>query len=103
MKITLLIEGKNKEIVQDFISGLALRKTLEMQKKISAKQNSVDETTLDSMADYIVYLFGAQFTRDQFYDGIRASDLISTVVRCIDEVVSGVGEAVGADPDAPNV
>lgn len=99
MQITLRIEGADKTFSQDFVSGRMFRKTLEKQKLL---KGGVDENTLDSMADYVVELYGGQFTRDQFYDGIRAQALMPTIVACIDEVVNGASEAVGADPSDPN-
>jgi hypothetical protein len=100
MKITLRIEGENKTFTQDFIPGRVFRKTLEMQKKLGGK---IDETTLDAMVDYVTEVFGKQFSSDQFYDGIDARKIIPTIIGCVNEIVSGASEAVGADPDDPNV
>lgn len=98
MKITLRIEGADKTFTQDFVSGRMFRKTLEKQKLL---QNGVDETTLDSMVDYVVELYGGQFTRDQFYDGIRAQQMMASITDAIDEVVNGASEAIGAEPTDP--
>jgi hypothetical protein len=99
MKITLRIEGADKTFTQDFVSGRMFRKTLEKQKLL---QKDIDETTLDSMVDYVVELYGGQFTRDQFYDGIRAQEMMPTITGAIDGVVNGASEAIGADPSDPN-
>lgn len=100
MKITLRIEGTDKAFTQDFVSGRIFRKTLEMQKLLG---KGVDENTLDTFVDYVVELFGRQFTQDQFYDGIDARVIIDKIVSCIDEIINGASEAVGADPTDPNL
>lgn len=99
MKLTLLIDGKEKTFTQDFISGRMFRRTLEISKKFQDGQ--IDVETLDIAVDYVVELFGGQFTRDEFYDGIEAGKLIPTVVDCVNQVVGKATEAIGADAD-PN-
>lgn len=106
MRIALRIDGKEKEFKVDFISGRMFRRTIEMQKLFRQRDDGktvVDEAHLDSMVDYVVELFGRQFDRDQFYDGIDARKMLPTIVACINEVVSGASEAVGADPNDPNL
>lgn len=100
MEIVLLINDEEKTFVAPFISGRKFRKTIEMQKKF---RGDMDEKTLDSMVDFVVDIFGNQFSRDQFYDGIAANKLISTVTDCINEVVGSASLALGVDPNAPNV
>jgi hypothetical protein len=99
MDVVLQINGKAKTFTPGFISGRAFRRTLEVQKVFSDGQ-TIDENTLDTMVDYVVELFGKQFTRDEFYDGIQAAKLLPTITDCIDKVVSGASEAVGVDPNA---
>lgn len=86
-------EQKVEEItfVAPFVSARMLRRTIEMGKSIN--QENLSEEDLDRMVDYIVELFGNQFTRDQFYDGLAAKDLISTITRCINEVTGQMNEA----------
>lgn len=104
MQITLRFEGPDREIThktfsQEFVSGRIFRKTLEMQKLLG---KGVDEDTLDIFVDYVVLLFGKQFTLDEFYDGIEASVIVDQIVKYIDEVIHGASKAVGADPSDPN-
>lgn len=85
MKITLKINNKDKEFMTPFISGRKLRDTFAVSKKV--EKLSQDETMLDEMVNYIVDIFGKQFTLDEFYDGIEANKIISTFTDLVEEIV----------------
>lgn len=85
MKITLNIDKKNREFVTPFISGRKLRNTFAMTKKIENYKQ--DETMLDEMVNYIIDIFGNQFTLDQFYDGIEANKIIPTFAQLVEEIM----------------
>jgi hypothetical protein len=99
MKLTLVIDGKEKNFTAPFISGRMLRKTLDIAK--TTNFDNVDGSTLDDLADYVCELFKGQFSQDEFYDGIEANKLLSTVIYCVNEVVGKVGKATEAIQD-PN-
>lgn len=99
MELVLIVNGKEKTFVAPFISGRMFRKTLEMQKKL---KEGVDEVGLDSLVDYVVELYGKQFDRDTFYDGIEARKLFSTIMDSLNEVVNSSNDAVGVGGQAPN-
>jgi len=91
MKLTLKIEGKEKNFTTPFISGRMLRKTLEFQK--TNDLTDINAELLDKMVDYVVDLFGKQFTQDEFYDGLEAGKMISTITSCLNEVIYGASKA----------
>lgn len=99
MELTLIIDGKEKTFVAPFISGRMFRRTLEVQKKF---KGDIDETTLDSAVDYVVELYGKQFDRDTFYDGIESHKLLPTITGCIHEVVNSTNKAIGEGEQSPN-
>lgn len=99
MKITLKINQKDNTFSQSFIPARVFRKTIEIQKQL---QGEIDETILDSLVDFIVTLFGKQFSADDLYDGLDARNLINTAIKCVNEVVSGSSDAVGAEEVDPN-
>lgn len=103
MQITLRIDGVEKGFHQDFISGRMFRRTIEMQKLFrtnEAGKNVIDESHIDTLVTYVVELFDKRFTVDQFYDGIEARKLISTVMDCIQHVIGQSTDAVGgSDPN----
>ena len=90
MEITLKMGAKAKTFVADFISARMLRRTLEVAQGVNFDNITPEE--LDKLLDYVVELFGKQFTRDEIYDGLSSKDLIPTINRCINEVVGAMGE-----------
>lgn len=96
-------EGKpvfvEKTYVAPFISARMFRRTLEITKKTDF--NDIDDKALDTLVDYVVDVYGKQFTRDDFYDGIEAKKLVPTVLDCINEVSGRTDETVGLSDD-PN-
>lgn len=103
LTIELRKENGMKTYTQDFISGRMFRKTIEIQKLFRMNdegKNVIDETHIDALVNYVVDLFGKQFTIDEFYDGVQAKELISTIMRCVQEVTGQVSQAAGVtDPN----
>jgi hypothetical protein len=95
VEIVLKIKGKDKTYTAGFISARMVRKTIAVSQEINFDNISPEE--LDKLMDYIVELFGSQFTRDELYDGLGSKDLIPTITRCINKVVGAVGEATAGE------
>ena len=91
MEIVLKTNGKDKTYTAGFISARMVRTTIAVSQEINFDNIAPEE--LDKLMDYIVELFGSQFTRDELYDGLASKDLIPTITRCINEVVGAMGEA----------
>ena len=95
MEIKLKIDVKDKTFTADFISARMVRRTIEVSNGINFERLKPEE--LDKLVDYIVELFGNQFTRDDVYDGLSSKDLLSTITNCINEVVGGMTESTGGE------
>ena len=95
MEIILKIEKKNKTFTADFISARMVRRTIEVSNGINFERLKPEEP--DKLVDYIVELFGNQFTRDDVYDGLSSKDLLSTITNCINEVVGGMTASTGGE------
>lgn len=95
MEIVLKINGKDKTYTASFISARMVRRTIEVSKEVNFDNILPEE--LDKLMDYIVELFGNQFTRDELYDGLASKDLISTITRCINEVVGEVSSVTAGE------
>jgi len=97
VKIILRLDGNEKVFVTDFISARMMRRTIEISKNMNFEEMSVDD--LDVMVEYLVQLFGKQFTIDEVYDGLPSKELVPILIQCINEVVgdmatitSGIGD-----------
>ena len=88
MIIKLIINEKERTFKAGFISGRRLRETMDMSEKLEGKKQNGE--TLDSMVDYLVNLFGKQFTRDEFYDGIASDKILSTFTECVQGVMGNL-------------
>ncbi len=95
MEIKLKVDKKDKTYIVDFISARMVRRTIEVSNGINFESLSPEE--LDKLIDYIVELFGNQFTRDDVYDGLSSKDLIPTITKCINEVVGQMTETTKGD------
>ena len=91
MEIILKIDKKDKTYTAGFISARMVRRTIEVSNGINFESLKPEE--LDKLIDYIVELFGGQFTRDDVYDGLASKDLLPTIMNCINEVVGGMTES----------
>ena len=85
---------------QIFISGMAFRQTIAMKKTLSDKEVP-EEEKIDSLIDYVVDLFGNQFTREEYYNGIEVDRVIGAATECLESVVNRANKSLGAKPD-PN-
>jgi hypothetical protein len=95
LEIVLKINGKDKTYTASFISARMVRRTIEVSKEVNFDNILPEE--LDKLMDYIVELFGNQFTRDELYDGLASKDLIPTITRCINEVVGEVSSVTAGE------
>jgi len=95
LEIVLKINGKDKTYTAGFISARMVRRTIEVSKEVNFESISPEE--LDKLMDYIVELFGNQFSRDELYDGLASKDLIPTITKCINEVVGEVSSVTAGE------
>ena len=98
MKIDLIIGGETKTFSSPFISARVLKDTI-------AKANSIkeiDETLIDEMVDYIVKVYGNQFTADDLLDGIASDQIIPTFQNTLDTVTGDLDKKLVPlkDPNA---
>lgn len=95
MEIILKKDKKDKTYTTGFISARMVRRTIEVSQGVDFDNISPEE--LDKLIDYIVELFGNQFTRDDVYDGLQSKDLIPTITKCINEVVGEMTEVTAGE------
>ena len=95
MELILKKDKKEKTYTTGFISARMVRRTIEVSQGVDFDNISPEE--LDKLIDYIVELFGNQFTRDDVYDGLASRDLIPTITKCINEVVGQMSDTTKGD------
>lgn len=95
MELILKKDKKEKTYTTGFISARMVRRTIEVSQGVDFDNITPEE--LDKLIDYIVELFGNQFTRDDVYDGLQSKDLIPTITKCINEVVGEMTEVTAGE------
>lgn len=99
MNLTLRIKDEEKTFTPPFISGRKFREALVIAKKLDGGFS--DPKELDEIIDFVVNLYGKQFTRDEFYDGIEGNKVITTVLDCLSGISGQSNKAMGEEND-PN-
>ncbi|MGG7163793.1 phage tail assembly chaperone G [Clostridium ihumii] len=84
MKITLLIDGKEKTFIAPFVSTRRLKETLALSKLM---ERGVNSDSIDTLGEYMVDVYGKQFTIDELLDGFPASEFIDKVVEDMEKVI----------------
>jgi hypothetical protein len=100
MDIKLIIGGEEKQFATPFISGRMLKETIRLASAIDT--DNADEKMIDTMVDYVVRLYGNQFTMDQMYDGIASDVLIPCFIDSITKVTGQLNVKMEKFKD-PNV
>jgi hypothetical protein len=94
MKITL----RDKTYVAPVIMSRMVRKAYELLEVTKNPSGRVDE--LDMFVDYIVDLYGRQFSADEFYDGVPAADLYTTITEHLFEITNTTNNKLNQFPNA---
>ncbi|MEZ2325791.1 hypothetical protein R1C46_18450 [Bacillus tropicus] len=105
MKLTLRINNEEKTFnLPTFIPARLIRQAPEL----ADIPNNPEAADLDKMVQYVVHVYGEQFTVDQYWDGVDARKFLLTTTNVINALVNETVEAAGANPVAdgaenPNV
>lgn len=98
MDIKLYVSGKYRTYTVPFVKARMLRRALELAERFEGRaDDQITLEDLDAMVDFVVDLFDGQFSRDEFYDGVPADQLVQTVQRYMQMVVGVKGDA---DPNS---
>jgi hypothetical protein len=74
------------------IKALMVRKSIEITESIDF--NKITTKDLDTLIDFIVDLYGNEFTREDVYEGLEAKELLPTIKETMDSVVNGINAEV---------
>ena len=87
IEIKLEIEGKEKIFSCTKVKGILLRKTAEVMKVFEKMSNEFNPDILDELVNYVVEVFGSQFTKEEFYDGIDLDEMVLTIQNVANEIM----------------
>lgn len=86
-----------KTYVMPKVKTRMLRKAVEVNEKIDF--NNLKTQDLDELVDFVVSLYGNQFTRDEFYDELDADKLIETLNNSINGIVGTMSGKLNEFPN----
>jgi len=86
-----------KTYVMPKVKTRMLRKAVEVNEKIDF--NNLKTQDLDELIDFVVSLYGDQFTRDEFYDELDADQLIETLNNSINGIVGTMSDKLNEFPN----
>lgn len=89
---------ENKTYIAPNPKAKLVRRAFEISETINP--NTTKASDLDEMVQFVVELFGNKFTVDDFWDGIDANKLISTILNCINGLMDEMKQHIGAVPNA---
>ncbi|MBW3490782.1 phage tail assembly chaperone G [Bacillus sp. FDAARGOS_1420] len=92
MKLSLLIDGENQIFnMPKFIPARLIRQAPEL----ADIPNNPGPEDMDKMVQYVVKVYGEQFTLDQYWDGIDVRKFLSTTTEVINAIIHETVEAAG--------
>ncbi|HFR4148752.1 TPA: hypothetical protein ACHVJ6_002576 [Bacillus cereus] len=95
MKLTLRINRENKTFnLPEFIPARLIRQAPEL----AEIPNNPGPEDMDKMVQYVVKVYGEQFTMDQYWDGVDARKFLSTTSDVINAIVNETVDAAGGTP-----
>ena len=97
MKITLNLQGATRTFVPKFISARALKDTIDISSQIG---NNFDSNSVDVMINYLVKVYGSQFTYDDILDGVAIEDLVPIFQQTVEGIMAKFSEKISSLPNA---
>lgn len=102
MKITLNIDGNKKEFYSKGLTARASLKAFEyledIDKRVLSDKDLYNEQHIELLLDFIVSLYGGQFSQAEFLDGYEGS-FFTDVPEMLRSVVSGFNAKVSEFPN----
>lgn len=89
MKITLKINGEEKTFIAPFVSARRLKETLALSGKV---QGGYNEAIMDDVGEYMVNIYGNQFSLDDLLDGYPADEFFNKALEDMERVIGNFGE-----------
>ncbi|PGT51071.1 hypothetical protein COD14_31020 [Bacillus cereus] len=92
MKLALIIDGEKQTFnMPGFIPARLIRQAPEL----AEIPNNPGPEDMDKMVQFVVKVYGNQFTLDQYWDGVDARKFLSTTSDVINAIINETVEAAG--------
>lgn len=97
MQLNLKIENKTKTFIPTFISGRIVRDVTKILPKL--QEGNITTELLDELVAMMIVIYNNQFTVDEFYDGVEAHRLLSTITETLNYVMYGITSRIEKLPN----
>lgn len=97
MQLKLRINGQTKTFLPTFISGRIVRNVTQILPKL--QESSISTELVDELVELMVRIYDNQFTFDEFYDGIEATKLLTTITETLNFVMYGINSRIEKLPN----
>lgn len=83
----------------DFVPGRVVREALEITRAIDFKDMQVED--MDRLVNFVARVYGEQFSRDDFYDGIALDEMLPAILDCITSVTERFSKGASSKNELP--
>lgn len=98
IKLTLTIDGKRREFVTREIPTRACLEALKLTKAYEADSGEYADELIEAQLDFVVRLFGGQFSRDEFLDASTDDNYFALMPLLIREAMTHVNSKLAEFP-----
>lgn len=72
-----------------FVKGIFTRKAIDLGAELEASEYAVSGDLFDRISNYIVELYGKQFTQEEVIDGIHQNSVVENYIAILMSVLQG--------------
>ena len=97
---TEIVDGEQQLVYKSypyplFVKGGLVKKAFEIAAEMEKSSQEKIVQNIDKLADCVVELYGKQFTRDELIDGVQAHELLQTLNKVVEFVMTGESSGNG--------
>lgn len=94
IEIKLIIDNEEKTFYCTKIKGILMRKTASVMKVFNKLGDEFSAETLDEIVDYVVEVFGNQFTREDYYNNVELEDIMIEPQKVAEQIMNIAGSKI---------
>lgn len=93
MKITLYSGDEEKTFISPFISSRKIKKAMALENKLNNVEDFTEDL-IDEIAEFLVDIYGNQFTIDDLLDGLPSHQFFEKIRSDMSEMIGDFSDAV---------